>query len=66
MHIDNVYKVEREAKELLRRLTVVVKAYKEKGADKHGYFYVDRSSDVSALRRQSMELTRALAKMRRP
>ena len=60
MNKEKINRVEEDCKELLRRIKVL--------KEDQDYFYVDRwfgSAKTSAVRRQSMELTRSLADLRK-
>ena len=59
MNLEKIKEVESKAEEFLRRL----KTARAKIQNTE-YFYV--SKETSALKRSSLELTRALAEMRRP
>ena len=59
MRRDDVLAAKKAAKEFIRRVDAVIE---DEGAGTH-YFY--GSPQTGALRRQSMELTRALAAMRK-
>ncbi len=60
MKMEDILKAEQEAKEFLSRVKVV----REERKATRGTLFGDRNT--GALRRQSMELTRALADMRNP
>lgn len=64
MDIQRVRKAQQEAKEFVERAEAVIQiAAVRRREFVAGY---DHPVETGALRRQSMELTRALAKMRRP
>ena len=60
MNIETISKAEAEAREFIKRCKAVRKSAKE---DNYCFF---GCQETGALRRQSMELTRALADLRKP
>jgi hypothetical protein len=62
---DQIRETKRIAQEFIRRADVVLKLKAQAEVSPMGE-YISTTRESGALRRQSMELTRALAEMRRP
>ncbi len=64
MRLDKIEIVSAEMEELQRRIVSLYKADKCSREDDH--YYVDPSKESAAIKRKSMDLSRALTEMRRP